>query len=539
MLRSLLLCLFFAGVTALVAQVNFSESTLPVVVINTNGQTIPNEPKITANLGIVWNGPGQKNRPNDPFNAYNGKIGIERRGASSQDLFPKVSYSIELRDNSGADNPVALLGMPKESDWTLITNYNDKSLIRDALAYNLAGRVMGYAPRCRFVEVVLNGDYLGVYLLTERIKRDPGRVNISKNEPGGDVTGGYILKLDKEIGDSISGSWVSHIPPLYANWGQTIRFLYHYPRTEDLTPAQTQYIQQWMYNFEENLRSPNFAHPVNGYRKYIDPATFIDFMWLNEAFKNIDGYRISTFFYKDRDDKDGRLKMGPVWDFNLAFGNCNYCNGEFTSGWMWNFNAICPQDYWVIPFWWDRLRQDTGFLIEAQQRWKALRAGPLSDQAAMAAVDSLVAVLDGGPRTRNFQRWPVLGVWIWPNNFVGNTYSEEVDYLKNWFLERLKWMDANVTGLYVGTYNPDGFFPPRVAPNPARGTTRLEFYAPVGVRVSWALYDISGKALYRYYDSTKTPNYHVIEIDLPSAPGLYFLQTEVEGKRYVQKVVVE
>lgn len=539
MTRLLLLCFFLFNSARFFAQVNFTESYLPIVVINTNGQTIPDEPKIMAGLGVIWNGPGQKNRLSDPLNAYNGKVGIERRGASSQDIFPKVSYGMELRDNAGENNPVALLGMPKESDWSLISNYNDKSLIRDALAYNLAGQVMDYAPRCRFVEVVLNNDYLGVYLLTERIKRDPDRVNVAKNDPAEDITGGYVLKLDKELGDSVSGYWTSHVPPLDVSSGQNIRFLYHYPRTEDLTPAQKQYIKQWMYDFEENLRSPGFTDPSTGYRKYIDPATFIDFMWLNEAFKNIDAYRISTFFYKDRDSKDARLKMGPVWDFNLAFGNCNYCSGENTSGWMWNFNSICPQDYWVIPFWWDRLREDTNFLLEAQQRWKNLRAGPLSDQAAMTAVDSLVAVLDGGPRSRNFQRWPVLGAWLWPNNFVGNTYQEEVDYLKDWFLERLQWMDTNVTGLYVGTYNPGAFFPPRVSPNPARGATRLEFHAPVGVRFSWALYDVSGRVLYRHYTSTQTHNYHALDIDLPAAPGLYFLQTDLDGKRYVQKIVVE
>lgn len=539
MSRLLLLCFLLFNTARFFAQVNFTESHLPIVVINSNGQTIPDEPKITASLGVIWNGTGQKNRLSDPFNAYNGKVGIERRGASSQDIFPKVSYGMELRDNSGENNPVALLGMPKESDWSLISNYNDKSLIRDALAYNLAGRVMEYAPRTRFVEVVLNNDYLGVYLLTERIKRDPGRVDVAKNDPAEDITGGYILKLDKEIGDSMSGYWTSHVAPLDVSSGQNIRFLYHFPRTEDLALAQKQYIKQWMYDFEENLRSPGFDHPSTGYRKYIDPATFIDFMWLNEAFKNIDAYRISTFFYKDRDSKDGRLKMGPVWDFNLAFGNCNYCSGESTSGWMWNFNSICPQDYWVIPFWWDRLREDTGFLIEAQQRWKALRAGPLSDQAAMATVDSLVAVLEGGPRSRNFQRWPVLGTWLWPNNFVGNTHPEEVSYLKDWFLDRLHWMDDNVTGLYVGTYNPGAFFPPRVSPNPARGATRLEFYAPIGTRLSWSLYDVSGRVLYRQYTSTQTHNYHTLDIDLPAAPGLYFLQTDLEGKRYVQKIVVE
>lgn len=539
MIRIALLPLCFFVFQSVSAQVSFAESTLPIVVINTNGKAIPDEPKITANLGIIWNGPGQKNHIGDPFNAYNGLIGVEIRGSTSQFLFPKKPYSIELRDASGNENPVELLGMPEESDWALISNYNDKSLIRDALAQTLASRIMPYTPRTRFVELVVNNEYLGVFLLTERIKRDPNRVAVSKNKPLEDLSGGYILKLDKEEGDSVIGYWTSHVAPPYATFGQKIRFLYHYPRTEDITPAQKQYIQQWMHDFEENLRSPGFSDPVNGYRKYIDPATFIDFMWLNEAYKNIDGYRLSTFFYKDRDSIDGRLKMGPLWDFNLAFGNCNYCNGGSTDGWMWDFNKVCSQDDWEIPFWWEQLRKDTNYLIEAQQRWKQLRAGPLSDQAVLFTIDSLAAVLDGGARARNFQRWPTLGVWLWPNNFVGNTYDEEITYLKKWLLDRLKWMDGRVIMLYVGTYEPSGFFEPRVAPNPARGTTSLDFYAPLGARFSWALYDMQGRVYIRQATMTRTHNQQRIDLKLPDAAGVYLLQLELDGVRYVRKVVVE
>ena len=519
------------------AQVNFTESSLPIVVILTaNAQEIPDEPKIPANMGIIYNGPGQVNRLSDPWNEFQGTVGIERRGATSQQLFPKFPYAIELRDASGDDISAPLLGMPKESDWALISNYNDKSLIRDALAYTLAGSVMSYAPRCRFVEVVINNQYQGIYLLTERIKRDNNRVDLKKNDPAKDPSGGYILKLDKEEGDSVIGYWTSHVKPYHSD--QQIRFLYHYPRTEDLVPAQKQYLQNWMYTLEENLRSPGFAHPATGYRKYLDPATFIDFMWVNEAAKNIDGYRLSTFFYKDRDSIDGRLKMGPVWDFNLAFGNCNYCSGETTYGWMWDFNQVCGQDYWVIPFWWERLRQDTNFLIEAQQRWKNLRAGPLSDQNVEFRIDSLAAVLAGGPRSRNFQRWPVLGEWVWPNNFVGATYEQELDYLKDWLRERLHWMDNATMGLYTGTYQPAGFFAPRVLPNPARGATRIEFYAEAGAQISGVLYDVQGHEIKRFTESVKAHNKQSYDLTLPAAAGVYFLQLDLEKQRYLRQVVV-
>ncbi|MCB0286914.1 MAG: CotH kinase family protein, partial [Calditrichaeota bacterium] len=218
-------------------QVNFTSSNLPIVVINTNGQTIPDEPKITVNMGIIWNENGQRNFLSDPFNHYDGLIGIEIRGSSSQ-MFPKKQYGFETRDADGEDLDVELLGMPEESDWILHAPYSDKSLMRNVLAYDFANRMGRYASRTHYCELVLNGEYMGVYILMEKIKRDDNRVNIKKLDEdeisGVDLTGGYIIKIDKPDVPG-TGGWYSPFRP-YENAPQMINYLYETPDAEDIVP---------------------------------------------------------------------------------------------------------------------------------------------------------------------------------------------------------------------------------------------------------------------------------------------------------------
>ena len=159
-----------------------SSSNLPLILINTYGQTIPDEPRITADMEVINYGPGLRNHPEDIPNDYNGRIAIEIHGESST-MFPKKSYRLETQDSLGENNNVSLLGMPKENDWILYGPYSDKSLIRNVLAYRLSNDIGRYAPRTRFCELLINGQYMGLYVLTEKIKRDKHRVNIKKLRP--------------------------------------------------------------------------------------------------------------------------------------------------------------------------------------------------------------------------------------------------------------------------------------------------------------------------------------------------------------------
>ncbi len=416
-------------------------SNLPIVVINTES-AIPNEPKVPATMGIINNAPGVRNDITDPFTDYNGRIGIELRGNSSL-MFPKKSYGLELWDANDNDTSVALLGMPAESDWILSANYSDKSLLNNAITYYL-GRTMGHwAPRTQHVELVLDGQYLGTYVFTEKIKRDNDRVDIAKLDTddlaGDSVTGGYIVKIDWAQGNN-SVAWNSQYPPPNAPGNEVIEFIYDYP--EDPAPQQRNYIEAYIDSFETALIGPQFTDPVLGYAQYIDQRSFIDFLIVNEMGRNVDGYRLSTFLHKDKRSNGGKLTMGPLWDFDLSWHNADYCNGSAYTGWAYNLNYDCPGGK-MVPFWWWRFLEDQSFTDSLRCRWDELRSGPLHTDSLLAWCDTMAVHLDESQQ-RNFNVWPILGTWVWPNpGPIPMDYAGEVQELKDWILLRTAWLDVN------------------------------------------------------------------------------------------------
>jgi len=421
------------------------EDRLPQVVVDTKGGTIVDEPKISSDAIFTT----------AADTVYNGNLGIEFRGASSQALFPKKSYGLETWDENGEDIKVTLFGLPEEEDWILYGPYSDKSLMRNILIYDLSRDIGRYASRSLFVDLTLNGAYQGVYVFMEKLKRDGDRIDINKlkddENTGEDVTGGYILKIDKTAGSNLGegynelNSFESNYAPSSTDSDQKIYFLYEYPDAEDITAPQKAYISQYMADFEDALASDDFADPDLGYANYIDTASFIDFFLLNELSNNVDAYRLSTFMHKDKNEK---LAMGPIWDFNLAFGNADYCSGGSTNVWAYKYNERCPGDFWPVPFWWNRLLQDPNFVAQLKARWTALRGNEFSEMAILAKVDGYIAQLEkSGSLNENFDTWPVLDTYIWPNNFVGSTYEEEIDYLTNWIGDRLTWLDTQIDQL--------------------------------------------------------------------------------------------
>jgi hypothetical protein len=453
------------------AQSGFTTSNLPIMVISTNGQEIPDEPKVGAQMSLIDNGPGVLNQIFDPANAYNGAIGIELRGSSSF-FYEKRPYSIELRDDAGADQDVSLLGMPPESDFALISPLNDKSLIRDVFSYTIAREVMPWAPRTRYVEVVLNGEYIGVYILLETVKRDSGRVNIAKIKAtdiaGPELTGGYIIRIDKDDGNGgIGNDWASQYPPVPGGWQQTW-FQHFYPKNVDLAAEQQNYIRNHIKAFDNMMAGPNFNASVEN---WVDIDSWVNYLLVQEVSKNIDGYRISAYFYKDRDDapNGGKITMGPVWDFNITYGIGDYCEGIDPKGWGKDFNSICGSDGYLIHFWWEKMWNNPVFRQRLLTRWQELRGTVWSNEKMIAKADSLVNVI-GDAQVRNFQRWQVLGTYVWPNSYIGPTYSSEVNFMKNWLLARLAWMDVNIQALQQSSVDPEfdraDFV---VYPNPTNG----------------------------------------------------------------------
>ena len=412
------------------------------MVIDTYGQEIPDDPKILAGMKIIDNANGGYNHLTDPavFDYY---AGIELRGATSQLLFPKKSYGLETWDSLQNEVDTSLFGMPKESDWILNAGFSDKTLMRNALAYQTWMNLGHYATRYRFVELILNNRYKGVYLFSEKIKRDNDRVDIAKltstMNSGDSLTGGYIFKIDKVNGSGGDG-WTSQYPPPVNPIGQTIYFQYEYPKADDITEQQKAYIQDYVDLFEDALAGPSFADTALGYRKYAVEETFIDYFIENEFSKNIDAYRLSTFLHKERDSRGGKLRMGPAWDYDLAWHNADYCNAYNSNGWAYMFP--CYNDFWQVPFWWERLLEDTLFANNLKCRWYEIRNTFLSNEEVSSWIDSITGALDGRPQQRNFECWPILGVHVWPNPLpIPTTYESEVDVMKNWIELRFTWLD--------------------------------------------------------------------------------------------------
>ena len=385
---------------------------------------------------------------------YEGIIGIEIRGESSQ-FFDKKSYGFETWDSQYNDLDVALIGFPEEEDWILYGPFSDKSLIRNKLIYELSNRMGRYTTKTEFVELTINYEYKGLYIFMEKLKRDKNRIDISKLENADIdeelISGGYIIKIDKS--DMEDGSYTDYNSfqsqfDVFGNENGDIRinFNYEYPKPGEIHANQKNYIKNYFYEFESSLASNNFKDPINGFRKYIDEDSFIDFFILNELSNNVDGYRLSTYLQKDRNEK---LVIGPIWDFNLSFGNADYCGGERYDVWCFKFNERCLGDYWNVPFWWNRLLEDEKFVDKLKGRWNQLRLNTLSDNNILTLIEEQYSFLNNETDiiNRNFNKWKIFGIYIWPNSFIGNNYYEEIDFLKNWIKERTKWLDESINNL--------------------------------------------------------------------------------------------
>ncbi|MEY2901469.1 MAG: hypothetical protein RLY89_575, partial [Bacteroidota bacterium] len=426
---------------------------------------------------------------------YNGKFGIEIWGQSSH-IFPMKSYVIELRLAYGSSNNQSLIGMPSESDWVLYAPYTDKTLMRNVLAYGISNSLGRYAARCRYVELILDNDYKGVYVLMEKIK--PGRagiVKMKKSDIDGDaLTGGYIFSLDKQ-----PNAWYSSFPALKSTNQSFPHFSYVYPKETDIVAQQKAYIKKQVDDFEAALNGSNFQDPFIGVRKYADLNSFMDYFIVNEISRNVDGYRLSSYFNKDRDSKNSLIKAGPVWDYDLSFRNANYCNGSNVNGWAFQFNDVCPGDgAGLVPFWWEKLFADSNYVKDLHSRWSQQRNSVLKTAKLNQVIDSIVQLTDEA-RQRHFKRWPILGQFIWPNpNPIPNSYAEEISYLKVWLEQRLIWIDQNLPKQIKPNWpeSNTGTLHVNVFPNPINSRSKIQIIAKEEQEISVELFQVNGKLTY-------------------------------------------
>lgn len=417
----------------------FVDSNLPLVTVDTGGVAIPDEPKIAAAMKVISDPAGGRSNLETTPSDFAGAIGIERRGQSSQgQSFLKKQYSVETRDPSGSDLAVSLLGMPLESDWILQGPWKDKIFFRNAFAYWLSNRLGRYAVRTRLVEAFIDetgvgpiaDHYLGVFVLMEKIKRGPTRVNVQRlagdTEPA--VTGGWILKIDKT--DESDRSFTTN---------RGTKVVHVYPDGDALSDAQADWIKHYFDDFEAALAAGR------DYGAYIDVGSFVDYLIVNELMKNIDAYRISTYMHKDREKK---LQMGPVWDFDLSSTTTARYGGARPDGWV--ILVDLGNDGYLPPFWWESLLADELFVQQLIVRWRALRGNALARSNLFHTIDSWASRLDEA-QARNYERWPgVLGVPLSDEPNAYSTYSGEVTEFKDFLAARLNWIDEHIYELLPG-----------------------------------------------------------------------------------------
>ncbi len=345
-------------------------------------------------------------------NAFDAVMKIKGRGNFTWTL-EKKPYKIKLNTKA------SVIGLPADKEWVLLANHVDRTLFRTTLAYEFSRRLgTEYVPRARNVEVNLNGEDIGTYILTEQIKVSASRVNITEmaatDISGEALTGGYLLELDERMDETNV-------------WRTTRGVPYAIKEPSEATTEQVDYIKNHLQMIEDVLNSDDFADPVNGYAKYIDVDSFINLYLVHELFKNKDAANFSSIFlFKDR---NGKLKMGPPWDFDLAGGNSDVASINDPVG--WHLRTGSP--------WYSRLFQDPAFEAKVRAKWNAMKTSQIDtlqtyidDQAYRLALSQV----------RNFTIWPILSYAFFPASVVPGSYAGEVAQLKTWLQNRVTWMDA-------------------------------------------------------------------------------------------------
>ncbi len=407
-----------------------TDSNLPIVIIATDGGvSIPDEPKAMATMKIIDRGAGQRNYVSDQSNPiylnYNGRIGIEIRGSSSQ-VSPKKSYGLTTRmADDVTNNNVSLLGMPEENDWILGGMVFDTALIRDYLCHSLSRQMGNYASRARYCEVIINNVYHGLYILQEKLKADDDRIDVTKISTTDnllpDLSGGYIVKADKTTGDD------------YINWtmyswnGANIDYILELPKQENATTAQVNYIRSVFFNLETAAKNGNLS-VVNGYPSLIDVPSFIDFMIINEFASNADAYTYSTYFHKDR---NGKLRAGPLWDFDLTYGNDLFMwsfDRSKTYVWQFQYGGNDGSRFWYDLFY------NSQFRCYLSKRWNELTqpGQPLNHALLEDFIDQTAALISEAV-ARDYQRWGKSG-----------SHTQRIANIKSFIAARIAWMTANL-----------------------------------------------------------------------------------------------
>ena len=485
---------------------------LPIVFVDTKGECLDSKvtEKIPATMKVL---DGKTNNVADSAKGTRYDIGIKVRGQSSA-LFPKPGYGVEVRDEKGEGTDVSLFGLPPSDDWVFHGPYVDKSLVRNALAHWLFRQAGHYSPRSKHFDLYINGVYRGVYVLLEKIKRDKYRVDVSKlketDVSGEEVTGGYIWAFDK-TGTNTGGAGSGPIEKEGFSTSDGLNVILHYPKKENIKKEQENYLKKYLNDLEGLFKNGKNGQ---GYEKYVDMTSALDYVLHEEVTNNADSYWCSFFLHKPKDKTDsngvkteGKVTLGPAWDFNLAMSNGtqpengggqgqggwnqgggfgggfgggggNGFGSSGTSGWqiensqksgqgMFGMGSSLKAPNWLLGMW-----KDNHYQSELKKRWAELRSGVWHTKTMDKYLDSMKTYLKSAA-DRNFKRWPNLGkssgqgdndpepmkfcnqgggggggMWgmggMPMGGYNATTWDGEFEHLRKKMKERMAWMDQQL-----------------------------------------------------------------------------------------------
>ncbi len=375
---------------------------LPIVYINTNGGVpIDSKEEYREGFASIFGGLNYSNLTDS-------EMKIRGRGHSTWYVHPKKAYQLKF------DNQTKMLDMPKDKKWIFLAEHSDKTLIRNKIAFEM-GYIsnLDWTPQSHFADVFVNDEYNGTYNVCQKVEETNNRVVLGDN--------GYLLEIDD----------ITHI-----NFDDVTFNTSHFPVINIKEPSlennstEYLYIKDLINEFEDVLMSANFSNQTTGYAKYIDVDSFVDWYVINEITKNQDSRSYSSIYLNVIPGE--KIKMGPLWDFDLSFGNVNYSDCEFYTGFWVKDNA-----------WFDRLFDDPAFVLKIKERFNYFRN---NQDYILDKIDYYSNYISLS-QIENEDKWDVIGNYIWPNPVVYNTYLEEVNHLKNWYINRMNWLQSEFDGM--------------------------------------------------------------------------------------------
>lgn len=468
-------------------------SDIPIVLVESYGEPKPCDKETYVEAAVMIWEPVDGVAKMSSLPTLATRAGYHVRGQSSM-AFAQTPYKVELWDNRNKDVDLPVLGMPADSDWALIPPYYDRTLIRNPFVYTL-GKDMGMeAPREAFAEVYINQtthgisdtEYEGIYWVSELIKNNKVRTNLKQlkadDTDAAKLSGGYIMKFDEAAAEEPKipctgsdpvqsvfnfdmstggGTTTKETPasttkctmtygggggfaPGGSGKGGTCWKDLEVVDPDDLNAQQKAWLTEYIQTFHDSLH----ASPIGDYASYIDVPSFIDYLLISELTRNVDAYVRSAYFFKDR---DGKLKAGPLWDYNFALGGVGAQNptpkqstsGTATTDTGWQYGTGGRN----VNNWYPKLTSDPEFMAQVKARYTELRKDLWSDAALKKRMDTLSAPLKQAV-VHDYSRWPVSGVVLSSTGFTGGptapTWEGQLKVMSDFIVARVAWMDANM-----------------------------------------------------------------------------------------------